>query len=51
MILRSNDFIRINTSAGKAEYQRTEAGRQFLKLYSKMALMLDPGVSAPSLIW
>jgi predicted transcriptional regulator len=49
-LLRSNDLIQMDTAHGKTKYQRTETGRQFLKIYSKMALLLDPSISAPSLI-
>jgi predicted transcriptional regulator len=49
-LLRSNDLIQMGTAAGKAKYQRTETGRQFLKMYGKLVLLLDPGIPAPSLI-
>jgi len=48
--MRSSDLIRIDATAGKVTYQRTEAGREFLKIFNKMVLLLDPGISAPSLI-
>jgi hypothetical protein len=32
--------------AGKITYQRTEAGIEFLELYGRMALLLDPCISA-----
>jgi len=48
--MRSSDLIRLDAMAGKMTYQRTEAGREFLGLYNKMALLLDPAVSAPSLM-
>jgi predicted transcriptional regulator len=49
-LLRSSDFIQMDAAAGKGKYQRTEAGRKFLKMYGKMALLLDPSISVPSLI-
>ena len=48
--MRSNDLIRTDVTAGKVTYQRTEVGREFLELYDKMVLLLDAGISAPSLI-
>ena len=49
-LMKSNDLIQIDTVAGKVTYQRTEAGREFLGLYDKMALLLDPHIPAPSLM-
>jgi predicted transcriptional regulator len=49
-VMKSNDLVQIDTIAGKVTYQRTEAGREFLKIYNKMVLLLDPSISAPSLI-
>ncbi len=49
-LLRSSDLIQAQVAAGKVTYQRTEAGREFLEQYSKMVLLLDPSISAPSLI-
>jgi predicted transcriptional regulator len=48
-LMRSNDLIRADTVAGKVTYQRTNAGREFLELYKKIALLLDPGISVPFL--
>ena len=48
--MRSNDLIQIDGISGKVTYQRTEAGREFLGLFNQMALLLDPSLSAPSLI-
>ncbi len=48
--MRLKDLIRMDAIAGKATYQRTEAGREFLQLYGKMVLLLDTGISAPSLV-
>jgi len=49
-LMKSNGLIRRDAIAGKVTYQRTEIGREFLKLYSKIILLLDSSVSAPSLI-
>jgi len=49
-LLRSSDLIQIQVAAGKVTYQRTEAGREFLKHYNKIVLLLDPSISPPSLI-
>ncbi len=49
-LLRSSDLIRIDATARKVTYQRTEAGREFLKHYNTIVLLLDPSISAPSLI-
>ena len=48
--MRSNDLIRVDAIAGKVTYKRTEVGREFLEVYNKMVLLLDPSISAPSLI-
>jgi predicted transcriptional regulator len=48
--MRSNDLIRMDAIAGRVTYQRTEAGRGFLEVYNKMVLLLEPGISAPSLM-
>ena len=45
-LMRSNDLIRTGAIAGRVTYQRTDAGRVFLELYGKMALLLGAGVSA-----
>jgi predicted transcriptional regulator len=49
-LMTSNDLIRIDAIAGKMKYQRTDTGREFLEIYKKMVLILDPNISAPSLI-
>jgi predicted transcriptional regulator len=49
-LMKSNGLIQKDAMAGKITYQRTEAGREFLKLYKKMVLLLDPNISAPFLI-
>jgi len=48
--MRSSDLIQRDMTAGKVTYQKTEAGREFLKRYNKMVLLLDSSISAPSLI-
>jgi predicted transcriptional regulator len=48
--MKSNGLIQTDALAGKITYQRTEVGREFLELYNKMVLLLDPNISAPSLI-
>jgi len=45
--MRSSDLIQKDVTAGKVTYQRTEAGREFLKHYNKIVLLLDPSISAP----
>ncbi len=49
-LLKSNDLIQMQVAAGKVTYQRTEAGRKFLKHYNKIILLLDPSISTSSLI-
>jgi len=49
-LLRSSDLIQIQAAAGKVTYQRTDAGREFLKHFNKIVLLLDPSISPPSLI-
>jgi predicted transcriptional regulator len=44
--MKSNYLIRVDAMAGKVTYQRTEAGIEFLELYGKMVLLLDPFISA-----
>ncbi len=36
--------------AGKTTYQRTKAGQEFLEVYNKMVLLLDPTISIPSIV-
>ncbi|UCH32205.1 MAG: hypothetical protein JSV05_02105 [Candidatus Bathyarchaeota archaeon] len=48
--LKSSDLIKVQVAAGKITYQRTEAGRAFLKHYNKIVLLLDPSISAPTLM-
>jgi len=49
-LMKSNGLIQKDAMAGKITYQRTKTGREFLKLYNKMALLLDPNTLAPALI-
>jgi predicted transcriptional regulator len=46
----SIDLVRTDMIAGKVTYQKTEVGRDYLELYGKMALLLDPSTSGPSLM-
>ena len=48
--MRLSDLIRRDATAGKVTYQRTEAGREFLKHYNNMVLLLDSSISPPSLM-
>jgi predicted transcriptional regulator len=50
-LMKLNGLIQIEAMAGKVTYQRTQVGREFLELYNQMAMLLDPSVSAPSLIY
>ena len=49
-LMKSSDLIQIDTTAGKVTYQRTDAGREFLKIYNKLVVLLDPSISALSMI-
>jgi predicted transcriptional regulator len=46
-LMKSSYLIRVDAIAGRVTYQRTEAGREFLEFYNKMALLLDPSITAP----
>ena len=48
--MESIDLVRTEGTRGKVTYQKTETGRDYLDLYNKMALLLDPSISAPALI-
>ena len=48
--MESSELIQVDTMAGRVMYQKTEVGREFLGLYNQMALLLDPSISAASLI-
>jgi predicted transcriptional regulator len=48
--MESIDLLRTDMIAGKVTYQKTEVGRDYLELYGKMALLLDPSISGPSLM-
>lgn len=45
-LMKTNGLIRKDAMAGKVTYQRTEVGIEFLEIYGRMALLLDPGISA-----
>jgi predicted transcriptional regulator len=49
-LLRSSDLIQTQMTAGKITYQRTETGREFLKHFNKIVLLLDTNTSTPFLI-
>jgi predicted transcriptional regulator len=49
--MRLNDLIRMDAIAGRVMYQRTATGREFLEAYNKMVLLLEPSISATSLMW
>lgn len=46
--MKTNGLIQKDAMAGKVTYKRTEAGREFLKLYNKMILLLEPSIPASS---
>jgi predicted transcriptional regulator len=46
-LMRSSNLIQKDATAGKVTYQRTEAGREFMKHYNKIVLLLDTSISAP----
>jgi len=48
--MESIDLLRTDMIAGKVTYPKTEVGRDYLELYGKMALLLDPSTSGPSLM-
>jgi predicted transcriptional regulator len=48
--MESIDLVRTDAIAGKVTYEKTEAGQDYLELYSRMALLLDPCISVPMLI-
>ncbi|MCJ7635249.1 winged helix-turn-helix domain-containing protein, partial [Candidatus Bathyarchaeota archaeon] len=48
--MESIDLLRTDMIAGKVTYQKTEVGRDYLELYGKIALLLDPSTSGPSLM-
>jgi predicted transcriptional regulator len=47
-LLRSSDLIQTQMTAGRIMYERTEAGREFIKYFNKIVLLLDPNISTPS---
>ncbi len=48
--MESVDLVRTDLTAGKVTYERAEVGRDYLELFNKMVLLLDPSISAPPLI-
>ena len=48
--MESIDLLRIDRIAGKVTYQKTEVGRDYLELYGKIVLLLDPSISGPWLM-
>lgn len=48
--MESVDLVRTDLIAEKVTYEKTEVGRDYLELYDKMVLLLDPSISAPPLI-
>lgn len=48
--MESVDLVHTDAMAGRVTYAKTEAGRDYLEVYDKMALLLDPCVSVPMMI-
>jgi predicted transcriptional regulator len=48
-LMNSSHLIQTDETARLVTYQRTEAGREFLTLYDKMVVLLEPSIPAPSL--
>jgi predicted transcriptional regulator len=48
--MESLDLVRTDATAGRTTYKKTEIGRDFLELYGKLALLLDPCIPIPVLI-
>lgn len=48
--MESINLVQTDVIAGRVTYQKTETGRDYLEIYAKMVLLLDPSISAPSLI-
>ena len=48
--MESSELVRTDTVAGRVMYQKTDFGREFLGLYSKIIRLLDPSTSAACLI-
>jgi len=49
-LMTSSNLVQMGAYGGKATYQRTEAGLEFLELFKKMALLIDSGISSPFLV-
>ncbi|UCE96621.1 MAG: hypothetical protein JSV51_03210 [Candidatus Bathyarchaeota archaeon] len=49
-LLKSNDLIQMQVTAGKVTYKRTETGLKLLKHYGEMFRLLNPGISALPMI-
>jgi len=41
-LMRSNDLVQMDATAGKVTYQRTDAGLEFLARYKKLVVLFDP---------
>ena len=48
--MESSDLIQVNSLIGRVRYSRTETGQEFLKVYDKMIVMLEPNVFAHCLM-
>ena len=48
-LMNSSHLIQTDETARLVTYQRTDAGREFLTLYDKMVVLLEPSIPAPSL--
>ncbi len=48
--MESNNLVRTEAAAGRVTYQRTEVGREFLGLFNSMIQLIDPGLSAASVL-
>ena len=48
-LMNSSHLIQTDETARLVTYQRTEAGREFLTLYDKMVVLLEPTISASPL--
>ena len=43
--MKSADLIRVHNQAGKVMIERTEVGKEFLRLFNSMLLLLDSSIS------
>ena len=48
--MESVDLVHTAAMAGRVTYAKTETGRDYLEVYDKMAVLLDPCVSVPMMI-